>query len=377
MKETLDLKIIMNRFNVEDRFVQASPYGTGHLHDTYCVEMKGSGSKTAVYILQRINHLAFARPMDLMDNIIRISKHIKAKLEEDGFSSDEIMRRVLTVVETRDSKLLYQDDSGNYWRVYHFIDNTCSYDVVHSPELLYQVAFKFGEFLAMLEDLPGPALHEGIPGFHDGSQRLEAFIDALQMDSHNRAASARESIEFVQSMESLFDVLPKLLASGKIPVRVTHNDTKVNNVLLDEDSGQGLCVIDLDTAMPGVTAYDFGDLVRTALSTKVEDEQDLSGVVVELPRFKVIVDGFLTGTGSILTPPEIEYLIFSTKLMPLLIGMRFLTDYLSGDIYFKTHRPGQNLDRARRQLKLAQSIIEWEDEMNRVIEDWFVVNNQE
>jgi hypothetical protein len=222
--------------------------------------------------------------------------------------------------------------------------------------------------MAMLQDLPGPGLHETIPDFHNGRKRLKDFQEALASDSYNRAAAAKAEIDFLLGQALVFDVLPGLVQGGKVPVRITHNDTKVNNIMLDDITGEGVCVIDLDTVMSGLSVYDFGDLGRTTLSPMAEDERDLSGVSVELSRFETILDGFLVGVGGSLNRVERDHLVFSIKLMTLLIGMRFLTDYLLGDPYYKVHREGHNLDRCRRQFKLVQSITEHEEEMNAIVE---------
>jgi aminoglycoside phosphotransferase (APT) family kinase protein len=303
-----------------------------------------------------------------MENIIRVTRHIRQKLEKQDIPQEEINRRVLTVMPTREGESCYLDSRGNYWRAYIFIEKARSHDVLQSLEQMHQVAYKFGEFLAMLQDLPGPPLHETIPGFHNGPKRLKDFQEALACDPHNRAQTAGTEIDFLLARASMFDVLPGLSRRGKIPQRVTHNDTKVNNVMLDETTGQGVCVIDLDTVMTGLSLFDFGDLARSTLCPSAEDEQDLTRVSVQLPRFEIILKGFLAGTGQGLNRTEQDYLVFSTRLMTLMIGMRFLTDYLLGDVYFKIHRSGHNLDRCRRQFKLVQSIMDHEDEMTALIE---------
>jgi hypothetical protein len=350
---------IINHFQVTGQCTDARPYGTGHLHDTY---------RVGDYILQRINHFAFRDVPALMDNIVRVTRHIRTRLEQEGAGEAELSRCVLTVIPTQEGGSFYRDEGGQFWRMYRFIPHTRSYDLVHSPEMLFQASYKFGEFLRLLDDLPGPPLHDTIPDFHNGPKRFEDFKSAVSFDAFNRAKSASGDIDFVLTHASLFAEVPELLKRGEIPLRATHNDTKVNNVLLDEESGKGVCVIDLDTVMPGVSLYDFGDLVRTTLSIKAEDERELSGVYVDISRFRTILKGFLAGAGESLTDFEKKRLVFSAVLMTLLIGMRFLSDYLEGDPYFKIHRPGQNLDRARRQFKLVQSIIEHEGEMQQVLE---------
>ncbi len=359
---------IIEHFAVPGQYLDERPYGNGHLHDTYLVRVTQRNIPTS-WILQRINHYAFKDPPALMENIVRITEHIRAKLEQ-RYAGEELERRVLRVVRTEEDGFYHRDGEGNYWRVYGFITATCSHDIIRSPQLLFEVSRMFGEFLDLLSDLPGPPLHESIPDFHNGERRFAAFHDAVMQDSHNRAKGVEDLISFTANREPLFNVVPKLLLEGKIPLRPTHNDTKVNNVLVDKETGQGVCVIDLDTAMSGVSLYDFGDLVRTTLSTKAEDEQDLSGVTADVERFETILKGFLYGAGDSLSSNEKGFLYFSTILMPLIIGMRFLTDYLQGDPYFKTHRPQHNLDRCRRQYKLIDVLSENEDQIRRVIEKY-------
>ena len=353
-------------FQIRGEFLDARPYGSGHLHDTYFVKVHQKNILVP-YIFQRINHRVFRDPPALMENIVRVTRHIRGKLEARGTPENQISRRVLTVIFTQNGESCYRDPKGNYWRAYRFIGKAESFNELQSNEQAFQVAFMFGQFLEMLRDFPGPPLHEIIPGFHHGPQRLKDFRKALAADTHNRATSAKKEIDFLLSHAPLFSVLPDLVQKKKIPLRITHNDTKVNNVMLDENTGAGVCVIDLDTVMSGLSLYDFGDLARTTLSSRGEDERDLTGVCVNLSRFASILEGFLKGTKGTLTGTEKEYLVFSTKLMPLLIGMRFLTDYLYGDVYFKIQREGQNLDRCRRQFKLVESVIEKEEEMDLLI----------
>jgi aminoglycoside phosphotransferase (APT) family kinase protein len=371
VKANVDIASIAGRFQLTGKFSDARPYGTGHIHDTYLVNthvpLQTIKRKTVPYIFQEINQKVFPDPPQVMENIVRVTRHIRQKLEKQGIPGEEINRRVLTVIPTREGDSYYLDPEGHYWRAYIFIEKARSLDVLQSYEQMYQVAYKFGEFMTMLQDLPGPPLNETIPDFHNGPKRMNDFQDALASDPHNRAKTAGTEIDFLLAHASMFDVLPTLSRQGKIPLWVTHNDTKVNNVMLDEITGQGVCVIDLDTVMMGLSLFDFGDLARSTLSSTAEDNRDLSGVSVELPRFEVILKGFLDGTGQGLNRTETEYLVFSAQLMTLMIGMRFLTDYLLGDVYFKIHRGGHNLDRCRRQFKLVQSIIDHQEEMNALV----------
>lgn len=239
---------------------------------------------------------------------------------------------------------------------------------MESARQAYQVGEIFGAFQKMLLDLPGPRLHETIPQFHNVALRFQAFQESLERDRHNRARQARPEIDFALRQSPLLEVLPLLQAQGRIPERITHNDTKLNNVLLDADSGESLCVIDLDTVMPGTVLYDFGDMMRTCTSRSAEDERDLSKVRLERPLFDALVTGYLSSAGEFLTRTEREQLVFSGKLITFEMGIRFLTDYLSGDVYYKTARPGQNLDRCRTQFRLIESISQQEEELVRFVQ---------
>jgi len=361
------LDSIIRHFQVQASPFKIKPYGSGHINDTFLVEFQGQKKSEAI-ILQRINHLIFLDPPGIIDNITRVTNHIRQKLIARHLPEEEISRRVLTLIPTKDGENYIKDDNGNYWRIYKFIQGTRSDNTVQSPTHAFQVAYTFAQFLYYLRDLPGPPLNETIRDFHHGSKRFDFFQSVLAQDTLNRATSARQEIDFLLAQADIFKVIPELIQKGEIPNRVSHNDTKVNNVLLDESSGEGLCVIDLDTVMPGTSLYDFGDLARSTLSSKAEDERDLSEVHVEIPVFKALVKGFLSGSHHSLTTAEHHHLVLSTHLMSLMIGMRFLTDHLQGDTYFKIHRHNQNLDRCRRQFKLVQSIIEHQEEMMNLIE---------
>lgn len=356
---------ILKHFRIKGECLNAFPSGSGHINDTYLAQLQQEGVKIS-YIVQRINHHVFRNPPAMMENIVRVTQHIRKKLEARGVG--EISRRVLNVIFTSAGSSYYQDPDGNYWRVYDYIENARTYDMINTANQAFEAACMFGGFLEMLSDFPDPPLHETIPGFHDGLKRLEAFQQAVTADPHDRAKKARQEIEFVLAHTGLFAVLPDLVKNGKIPVRPTHNDTKINNVLLDETTGKGVCVIDLDTVMPGLSLFDFGDLARSTLSSANEDERDPSKIKIDMSRFEAILKGFLSGVGNILTKTERNHLVFSTKLITQVIGIRFLTDYLLGDIYFKIHRDEHNLDRCRSQFKLVQLLMGHEEEMEKLVE---------
>jgi aminoglycoside phosphotransferase (APT) family kinase protein len=367
---------IAGHFQLDGNIKEIRPYGSGHIHDTYRVDcISGSDNENfrnlnRTYILQQLNQYVYHDPPGVMDNIARVTEHIRHKLEKKDFPHNEISRRVLTVIKSRENENFFKDDGGFYWRMYHFIAGAESHDVLHTDNQLYQVARTFGTFLDDLSDLPGPPLRETIPDFHNAPKRYRDFERALAADCCNRALSAKTEIEFLQRYAGAFDVFPPLVTDGKIKLRVTHNDTKINNVMLDTDTDEGLCVIDLDTVMPGLAHFDFGDLGRTTLSPMAEDSQELSKVEVEIPRFEAILKGFMEGVGQNLNRTERDLLIFSMQFMTQLIGMRFLTDYLEGDPYFKVHRDAHNLHRCRRQFKLVQSILHKEDQLAAIAQKY-------
>jgi len=295
-----------------------------------------------------------------MENIQRVTRHLGAQVEGQPDSH----RRVLRLIPARDGLNWHLDPAGNYWRAYHFIQNARTYDAATSTQQAFQAARAFGEFQKQLAALPAPRLHDTIPDFHHTPKRFAALERAIAADVAGRASLAKAEIDFALAHQS---IAGRLLAAG-LPERVTHNDTKFNNVMLDDATGQAVCVIDLDTVMPGLVLYDFGDMVRTTTSSSQEDEQDLSKVAMQFPMFEALVRGYLSSAGEFLTPEEKHFLAFSGKLITFEIGLRFLTDYLSGDTYFRIHREGHNLDRCRTQFKLVESIQQQEEAMNRLVD---------
>ncbi|MFA6568646.1 MAG: aminoglycoside phosphotransferase family protein [Victivallales bacterium] len=358
-----NLKEVSGNFNIAGDLVGASPYGSGHINDTFAAIFSQGGANVR-YIIQRINHNIFKNPVALMDNIDRVTSHIHGKLASSG----EASRRALSLIKSVSGLPYYLDGEGNYWRTYIFVENAKTYDIIETPEQAFQAAKAFGGFQKNLVDLPGKRLSETIPDFHNTPKRFEAFEKALASDSCNRAKSAKAEIEFATGRKNVSALLLNLSKEGKIPERITHNDTKLNNVLLDDKTGEAVCVIDLDTVMPGLALYDFGDLVRTSTSPAAEDEKDLGKVRMQMHMYKALVEGYLSTAKEFLNKTEIAHLAFSGKLITLEIGLRFLTDYLSGDTYFKTHREGHNLDRCRTQFKLVSLIEEQEEKMNSLAE---------
>jgi hypothetical protein len=359
-----DLRSVARHFQLLGDFKQAEIYGNGHINDTYAVLVDQGGSPVR-YILQRINRHVFKNPLRVLENIERVTTHLRHKLDTRG--ADQISRRILQLVTTRAGGKWYIDPEGEYWRCYLFVERATSHDRIETTQHAYEAARAFGEFQKLLADLPAPRLHETIPLFHHTRSRFDAFRAAIESDPCNRAGIVRSEIDFVLSCEPMVDVLLKLLAQGALPERVTHNDTKLNNVLIDDHTGEAICVIDLDTVMPGLVLYDFGDLCRTATCPTLEDERDLSKVEMRCDLFKALVEGYLSVAGEFLNRTEREHLAFSAKLITFEIGIRFLTDYLQGDQYFKIHRPGHNADRARVQFKMVESFLRQETAMEQMV----------
>jgi hypothetical protein len=355
-----DMESIARRFRIRGEPSEITPVPTGHIHDTYVLTTKEAG-RTIRYVLQRINHTVFPDPPRMMENIVRITGHIRHRLWEND---PTLAHRQLEVIATQDGQGYCQDAAGSFWRMYNFIEDAATYDMLTSAPAAYEAARMFGWFQKMLLDLPAPPLHETIPGFHDTPRRLAAFEEALRTDPCNRAGGAKPEIDFIFANAALCHVLTGLVTASEIPVRIAHNDAKINNVMLDTATGEGVCVIDLDTVMPGLSIHDFGDLVRTATCPAAEDERHLSKVAVDASLFDALARGFAQGTSGFLTPAEKSHLVFGGKLITFEQLIRFLTDYLAGDVYYKVHRKEHNLDRARTQMKLVQSIIEQEESLN-------------
>lgn len=350
-----DLATLSGVFRLPGQFKSGAPYGSGHINDTFAITMANGGAPVR-YILQRINHRIFRDVPGLMENIQRVTEHAARRTAAAAAGGADASRRALTLIPTRDDQPVHRDAAGGWWRCYVFIEGARTYDVIEHPRQAREAARAFGEFQKLLVDLPGERLRETIPHFHDTRRRFENLQKAIEKDVSGRAAEAREEIAFARDREPQVDVLLNLQASGKIPERVTHNDTKLNNVMIDDATQEGICVIDLDTVMPGLALYDFGDMVRSATNAAAEDERDLARVHARLPIFEALVEGYLSAARSFLTPAELDHLAFSGRLITLEIGMRFLTDFLEGDVYFKTKRPGHNLDRARNQFALVRSL---------------------
>jgi hypothetical protein len=347
------LQEISKKFQIYGEILHAETLKIGHINETYTATYDQGGTRVR-YIHQKINKSVFKNPAGVMKNVTRVTTHIRKKLEARNVR--DLTRRSLIVIPTRDGKSYYQNGESEVWRTFVFVEGVETYEAVQSPEQAFQAGRAFGEFQRLLVDLPGERLLETIPDFHNTRKRFSALQQAIQNDHYNRAKDARPEIEFALKHEPIVDVILTAMGKGRIPERITHNDTKFNNVMMDVLTGEAMCIVDLDTVMPGCALYDFGDMVRTTTSPTLEDEPDLSKVKMQMAMFKQLARGYVSTAGEFLTKAEKSHIAFSGKLITFEIGLRFLTDYLSGDTYFRTHRPGHNLDRCRTQFKLVESI---------------------
>ncbi len=341
------------------------PITAGHINDTYIVEYLLENGEKVRYLLQRINTNVFKMPVELMENVMGVTTFLRKKIEAAG---GDPTRETLTVFPAKDGKNYYMAEDGGCWRMYNFVEDTFSISELTSPDDFKSAALSFGNFQNLLSDYPIDTLYETIPNFHNTPSRFKDFLEALDNNASGRKGEAVPEIDFVLAREKDCSVITDLLDSGMLPVRVTHNDTKLNNVLFDNTTKKGICVVDLDTVMPGSSLYDFGDSIRFGANTAAEDETDLSKVSLNLEYFKAYVEGYLESAGKSLTENEINYLPFSAKLLTLECGIRFLGDFINGDVYFKTEYPEHNLVRARTQFKLVEDIEAKYSEMVRIVE---------
>ncbi len=340
-------------------------YGQGHINSTYCVTCRIPGGQCR-YILQGLSKAAFPRPDWLMENFAGITAFLTKKIQENG---GDAARETLSLVETADGKPYFTDETGKAWRLVPFIENTECYQTA-TPELFESSARAFGKFQYMLTDYPVETLHEAIVNFHNTEDRFVKFLQALEADKMGRAKEAAEEIQFVLDRKADCSVALQAQREGKLPLRVTHNDTKLNNLLFDRDTCEAICVIDLDTTMPGLSINDFGDSIRFGANHSQEDEQDLSKVNFDMDLYEAYTRGFLEGAQGSLTADELAYLPWGARLMTLECGIRFLTDYLDGDNYFRIHYPQQNLDRCRTQFKLVRDMEAQFDQMAAVVQKY-------
>ena len=344
---------ILRGFQLDAEPVSCAPYGCGHINATY-LAVTASGRR---YILQKINHHTFRDVAGLMENITAVTEFLRTKTDDP--------RSVLTLVRTHEGESYLHAQEG-YWRVYNFVEDTLCLQLPETDEDFYQSAVGFGTFQQLLAEFPAAQLHETIPNFHNTPDRYRAFLDVLNRDPMRRAAQVQPEIEFALARQSEMAALQNALTVGELPLRVTHNDTKLNNVLLDAKTRKALCVIDLDTVMPGSSLYDFGDSIRFGAATAAEDERDLSKMELSLERFRAFTRGYIRACPN-LTQKEVELLPLGAKVMTMECGVRFLTDYLDGDHYFAVHRSGQNLDRARTQFKLVADMEKKWSDMQKIV----------
>ncbi|MBQ4145483.1 MAG: aminoglycoside phosphotransferase family protein [Clostridia bacterium] len=358
-----NIQELCSKFKIEGKFISSTPFGSGHINDTYLINTSATR-----YILQRVNGTVFAKPEEVMDNIIKVTDHLFNKIYLAG---GDVTRETITFLPSVDNKKYYITEQGELFRLYSFINNAKSYQKVESPEIFCKVGKAFGKFQNMLADFPASELKETIVDFHNTRARYETFKSVLKADKVNRRQTVEDEIKFILEREDKAGIIVDAMSDGSVPLRVTHNDTKLNNVLVDDETGEGICVIDLDTVMPGSMLFDYGDSIRFGASTADEDEKDLDKVSMDLELFEQFTKGYIEELKESITPKELELLAFSAMLLTLECGLRFLTDYLDGDNYFRVQYPEQNLDRARTQLKLVSNMEEKMDIMNDIVMKYY------
>ena len=354
----MELKEIAKEFAINGEVISIEPYGEGHINSTFLMTTTESR-----YILQKINKNVFSSPTEVMENIVAVTEFLSEKIEASG---GDTKRETLTVIPAKDGKKYVLSD-GEYYRVYIFIENATSHQVAKTPDVFKSAACAFGKFQNMLAGFDASKLHETIKNFHNTKTRFQDFERAVAENKSGKADSVREEIEFAMARKQDAGIIVDGIAEGSIPLRVTHNDTKLNNVMIDDLTGKGVCVIDLDTVMSGSLLYDFGDSIRFGTNPASEDEKDLSKVYCDLSLFESFVEGFLSELGDSITQRELELLPMSAKLMTLECGIRFLGDHINGDTYFKIHRENHNLDRARTQFKMVADMESKMDEMKAIV----------
>lgn len=364
MNEIYSCKELADKFNFDGELVNSELHICGHINDTYILKfIKNDGSKIK-YILQRINTDVFPKVDELMSNIDKVTKHISEKVRLEG---GDVLREGLTVIPTKNNKLYYKTKNGDCFRAYHFIEGASTYMKVEHPMDFYKCGKALGKFQKQLSDFPASTVYETIPNFHNTVKRYNDFLKAVDEDKKGRVRDVKPEIQFIKDRSSEMGRLVDLLQNGELPLRVTHNDTKFNNIMIDDATEEAICVIDLDTVMPGLSLYDYGDSIRSGATTALEDEVDLNKVNFDMNLFELFTKGFLESCGDILVDKEIENMAFSAKLITLELAMRFLMDYINGDVYFQIHRPNHNLERARNQLKLVKDMENRQAEMEKIV----------
>lgn len=355
---------VAKNFQFEGELIEIKRWGNGHINDTFLLVYQIGKMGRLKVILQMMNKNVFPKPEELMENVMGVTSFLYKKIEAAG---GDPMRETLNVIPAKDGNPYYQDEQGEYWRAYVYISDARSFDVPESLDDFYESAYSFGKFQSMLSDYPAETLHETIVKFHDTRNRFANFKKAVEEDVMGRAAEVQDEIKFVLDREADACFFAEMIDRKELPIRVTHNDTKLNNIMLDNVTRKGICVVDLDTVMPGLAMYDFGDSIRSGANTGAEDEKDLSKISCDMELFDVYTKGFIAGCDGRLTEKEIELLPMGAKIMTYECGMRFLADYLQGDVYFKIHRPEHNLDRARTQFKMVADMEEKWETMQEIV----------
>ena len=359
----MSVENIVYSFDIEGRVVDYVPFGNGHINETKLVTVDNGGKKVQ-YVLQRINKNVFKSPEQLMENYVGVTKFIRKKIEDMG---GDPLREVINAIPAKNGKPYVIDEEGQYWRLLVYVTDSMSYDKVARPEQFYDSAVSFGDFQYMLSDYPAETLHETIVNFHNTPDRFRQLTEAIENDVKGRLSEVEAEVAFAREREAFTHTLEDAHKAGRLPLRVTHNDTKLNNILFDINTGKALCVVDLDTIMPGYSVNDFGDSIRFGATTALEDETDLSLVNFDIGLYELYVKGFIEGAKGGLTEGELEMLPIGAIMMTLECGMRFLADYLNGDTYFRIHRPSHNLDRCRNQFKLVADMEQHLDEMKAIV----------
>ncbi|WP_235891187.1 phosphotransferase enzyme family protein [Sphingobacterium lumbrici] len=354
---------IAEQFDLNGVISDAERFGSGHINDTFKLTTENSEDKS--YLLQRVNHDIFKDISGLMNNIYLVTTHLKNQFKTKGIS--DIDKYTLTIIPTKDRKLYFQDDEGNYWRLFILLSDTKSYDIVETAKQAYSGGQAFGQFQKQLADLDATELVEILPNFHNIDFRIQNLKKAILNNKANRLEQVQDLLDYVFERELKMRRILDLAANGDLPLRITHNDTKFNNVLLDQNDNVQ-CVIDLDTVMPGYVAYDFGDAIRTIINSAAEDEIDVDKIVLNIPLFKAYAEGYLSEAKEFLTDKEIESLMYGVLLLPYMQAVRFLTDYIDGDTYYKVHYPDHNLVRAKAQFKLVDELEKHEEELRNILE---------
>ena len=359
----VSIENVVAAFEVEGNVKEYVPFGNGHINDTRLVTMDNG----VQYVLQRINKNVFKRPDLLMENYVGVTKFIRKKIEEMG---GDPLREVLNAIPTKDGKPYTIDEDGQYWRLLVYVTDSIGYDKVEKPEQFYDSAVSFGDFQYMLRDYPAHTLHETIVNFHNTPDRYRQLMEAIENNAAGRLAEVGAEVEFAKARQEFAATLENAHKEGRLPLRVTHNDTKLNNILFDINTGKTLCVVDLDTIMPGYSVNDFGDSIRFGATTALEDETDLTKVNFDISLYELYVKGFIEGAKGGLTEVELEMLPIGAIMMTFECGMRFLADYLNGDTYFRVHRPSHNLDRCRNQFKLVADMESQLEEMRAIVKKY-------